>query len=295
MRYELTDLRLFLAIAESESLSAGAAAIHVTAPSASYRLKNLENALGVQLFIRSSKGMELTSTGKAMLEHVRGIMGNIAAMQRDLSAYASGQRGDIRIASNSSCMEGLLRCAGNFLAAHPDVNLDIQECPSEDVVYAVQGHTVDIGLLAGDVDLRGLASIHYAVDELVLVTSKGHPFSGAGALYFAETLNNDFIAMANRNSNYVFLQRAAEKMGRVYRARINAESFSTVLSLVEKGVGVAIVPRSAATPAVREGRVALVRLKDPWSCRVQRIVARDFTALSKPAARLVSFLEDTRP
>lgn len=295
MQYELTDLQLFLAIAENESLSEGAKRTHISAPSASYRLKNLENALGVQLFIRSTKGMELTPAGVAMRTHVRNIMDTIAAMRQDLGAYATGERGSVRIAANSSCMEGLLRCASRFLAAHPDVNLDIQECPSEDVAMAVRNRAVDVGLLAGDIDLRGLQSIHYSVDELVLVTSNSHPASTAGSMGFGETLDNDFIAMTTRNSNYMFLQRMAALLGRTYRARINAESFANVLALVEEGVGVAIVPRSVASQAVREGRIALVRLRDPWSCRVQCIVAVDFTALSKPAAKLVSFLEDGKP
>ncbi|HRO53982.1 MAG TPA: LysR family transcriptional regulator, partial [Alicycliphilus sp.] len=85
MRYELSDLRLFLEIAQARSLTAGAAAVFITPSAASYRLKNLEQALGTALFERTPRGMDPTPAGEAMLAHVRELFEGIERMQGDVS------------------------------------------------------------------------------------------------------------------------------------------------------------------------------------------------------------------
>ncbi|MBS0494753.1 MAG: LysR family transcriptional regulator, partial [Proteobacteria bacterium] len=90
MRYELSDLRLFLEIAQARSLTAGAAAVFITPSAASYRLKNLEQALGTALFERTPRGMDLTPAGDAMLAHVRELFEGITRMQGDVSRFISG-------------------------------------------------------------------------------------------------------------------------------------------------------------------------------------------------------------
>ncbi|MGE8635780.1 MAG: LysR family transcriptional regulator, partial [Achromobacter piechaudii] len=95
MRYELTDLRLFLAIAEAQSLSGGANTVHLTASSASYRLKNLELAMGVPLFKREARGMELTTEGAFVLKHVRSLLAGVERMHGEVSGFASGLKGSV--------------------------------------------------------------------------------------------------------------------------------------------------------------------------------------------------------
>ncbi len=294
MRYELTDLRLFLAIADRESLTAGASAMHLSAPSASYRLKNFEEAVGVQLFTRSSKGMELTQAGLVVRDHARTILASVDSMQREVERFSKGGKGHIRIAANSSCQESLHRRSDAYLIAHPAINLDVEDRSSEDVVHAVLGRAADIGMLAGEVDLMGLMSINYAIDELVMVTAVEHPLARTMAVKFADVLDNDFITMDPGSSNFHYLQRMAAKTGRRFNARMNVRNFATALKLVEKNVGVAIVPRSVAAPLIRERRISCIRLTDPWASRLQRIVAIDFAQLPEYIRDFVDFLVNNK-
>lgn len=141
MRYDLTDLRLFQAIAEAQSLSGGANAIHLTASAASYRLKNLEQAMGTALFLRNARGMELTPAGDLLLVHVRELFQGIERMHGEVGRFASGLKGHIRLLANSSSLNGfIIPSVTRFLSAHPDVNIDLEERASETIVAAVAAH-----------------------------------------------------------------------------------------------------------------------------------------------------------
>lgn len=279
MKYELTDLRLFHAITEAQSLAAGAARMHLSPPSASYRLKNLEQAVGAALFVRGPRGMDLTPAGQVLLEHVRTLLGSLERMHGDVARFANGVKGHIRLVCNSSCLAGLTAPLARFLAVHPNINVDLEERLSKDIGRAVAEGAADIGLLAGDVDVAPLAALDYARDELVLVAAPQHRFATASTLPFAATLDADFVALGHRSSNTQFLLHMAGKLGRRLNVRVNVDSFAAVLHLVAENVGVSIVPRSVATPHIEAGRLACVTLDEAWAQRNQRIVAIDFAQL----------------
>jgi DNA-binding transcriptional LysR family regulator len=141
LRFELTDLRVFVAIAEAGSLTMGASDMHLTAPSASYRLKNLEQTVGVPLFNRTQKGMVLTAAGETMLQHARTILDNVEQLQIGMRRHTDGIEGHIRVHANSSTMCNLPVALSRFLAAYPNVNVDLEEHLSADSVRAVQEAT----------------------------------------------------------------------------------------------------------------------------------------------------------
>lgn len=293
MRYELTDLRLFLAIADSESLSIGASARFLSAPSASYRLKNLEQALGTSLFLRSAKGMTLTPAGRVLLDHVRHLLSTVQYMEGDLSRFSNGTKGHIRIVANSSCIAGLTASLGSYLVTHPNINIELEERLSEDVVQAVKDNVADIGLLAGDVEINTLDSLLYGEDELILITSILHPLAKTTEVSFATVLDSDFVGLDRKSSNFLFLSQIAGRLGRRLNARINVQNFPVLLQLVEENVGVSVVPRSVANTALDEHRIAGISLREAWSLRPQRIVAIDFTQLPPYVRSFVDYLTQT--
>ncbi|XQU71317.1 hypothetical protein OJJOAM_004106 [Cupriavidus sp. H18C1] len=251
MRYELTDLRLFQAIAESQSLSGGAAAIHITASAASYRLKNLELALGTPLFVRAARGMELTAAGTALLGHVRELLRGLERMHGELGRFSAGLKGNIRLIANSSSLNGfILPSVSRFLNAHPEVNIDLEERASREIAAAIAAGEADVGVLAGEVETQGVRWLPYAVDELILAVPADHPLTREaqaqpGGVRFGAALEHDFVCPGRDTSNVVFLRDTAHRLGRTPNVRLHAPTFDAVLALVEAGVGLALVPRSA--------------------------------------------------
>src|SRR5258708_35072829 len=102
MRFDLVDLELFIAVADSRSITRGALRAHLALASASARIKGLEAALGVSLLKRGRRGIELTAAGESLLDHARIIIHNVDAMRGDLTAYASGIRASVHLLANTS-------------------------------------------------------------------------------------------------------------------------------------------------------------------------------------------------
>lgn len=240
MRYELTDLKLFHAIAQAQSLSNGANSVHITASSASYRLKNLEQALGTPLFLRTAKGMELTPAGETLHRHVRQLLMSVELMHGEVAHFSAGLKGQIRLLANSSSLNGfIVPSVSRFLVAHPNVNIDLEERSSPAIGVAIAAQEAEIGIMAGDVETTLVRAHPYAVDELVVVVPIGHALTRLTSIPFAAALEFDFVCMGRTSSNFVFLQSMAQRSGRALNVRLHAHGFEAVLTLVEDGVGVA--------------------------------------------------------
>ena len=291
MRYELTDLKLFLEIAQERNLSAGAARMHITASSASYRLKNLEQALGTPLFERTSRGMELTPAGDTVVQHAREMFQGIERMHGEVGRFIQGLKGHVRLAANSSSLNGFATDAiGRFLILNPDVDADIEERKSETIPAAVLAREVDIGIFAGPTETSGLELHRYALDRLVIAAPLEHPLAGQNEVKLGAALDFDFVCLSRASSNYLFLHDMASRMGKPVRARLHVHGFDAVLSLVAAGLGVALVPTSVLGSPLPG--VTTVPLAEDWARRELHLAIRDDGRLPVFARALVQFLLD---
>lgn len=291
MRYELTDLKLFVEIAQARNLSAGAAAVHITASSASYRLKNLEQALNTALFDRTPRGMQLTAAGEAVLQHVRELFDELERMHGSVGRFTTGLKGHVRLAANSSSLNGFAtESIGRFLIHNPDVEADIEERQSETIPAAVAAREADIGIFAGPTEVEGLTIHPYAVDRLTIVAPAEHSLAHERKLKFGAALDFDFVCMNRSSSNYLFMRDTAQRIGKPIRARLHAHSFEAVLSLVAAGLGIALVPSSVlkAPPA----GVKVLALDEPWARRRLNLAVRTDARMPAFASELMRFLLD---
>lgn len=291
MRYELTDLKLFLAIADARNLSAGASSLHITASSASYRIKNLEQALGTHLFLRTARGMELTPAGEALARHVRGLLAGVERMHDEVGRFSAGLRGQIRMLANSSSLNGfIIPAVSRFLVSNPNVNIDLEERTSATIPAAIAAGEADIGVLAGAVEASGVEVLRYAVDTLILAVPFSHPLAREKDIRFGAALDFDFICMDKNSSNFLFLREVAQRAGKNPNVRIHAHSFEAVLTLVAEGVGIALVPESVAVASLHEGKVAKVGLLEPWALRELNLILKSDGRLPSFTAAFVQFL-----
>ena len=293
MRYELSDLRLFLEIAQARSLTAGAAAVFITPSAASYRLKNLEQALGPARCERTPRGMELTPAGDAVRVHARELFEGLGRMQGDVSRFVSGVKGHVRLVANSSALNGFVTpTLGRFLVAYPGIDAEIEERQSETIPAAVLAREADVGIFAGPSQVEGLITHPYAVDRLVIVTPPGHVLAAQQRIRLGAALDFDFVCMARASSNYLFLRDSAQRLGRPVRARLHGHSFDAVLSLVAAGVGIALVPSSVLGGRLQPHQLVTIELDEPWALRELNLVVRKDARLPGFITEFVSFLLD---
>jgi DNA-binding transcriptional LysR family regulator len=291
MHFDLVDLRLMVRIAETNGLTRGAEASHMSLPAASTRVKNLEESIGAKLLYRTSQGVTLTPPGQAFVHHARLVLGQIEHLRGDLQSYAKGIKGHLRVFANTTALgEFLPPVLRDYLRTHPDVNIDLRERLSHDIVRAVTEGQTDIGIVAGAVRTENLETLPYRQDTLMLVVPRGHALAGGGAVQFADTLELDHVGLHEASAIHAFLRQACDKLHRVLPTRIEVGNFEAACRMVEAGVGVSILPGSAARRHAMAMAIDTVALSDDWSLREMQICMRSLQALPAFARDLVDLL-----
>ena len=295
MIYDLPDLRLVAAIADSGSLTRGAAQVHLAPSSASHRLTQLESALGVPLFTRHARGLNPTGAGESLLRHARQVFAQLEQMHADLAPYASGLHSQVTMFANTNAINCFLpEDLGDFLRDHPRVRVSLEEQPSPAIIQAVAAGQVEIGVVAAGSDLGGLETRPYRHDRLVLVVPAAHELAGRTQVAFAEVLGEPFVCLHAGSAIHTFMMNAAAQLGGRLDVRIQVRSFNAVCRMVAAGVGIGMVPRSAAGLA-ENGNAAVdsektVEISDSWAPRDLQLCFRAYANLSRAAAALVDHL-----
>lgn len=293
LHFDLVDLRLLVRVAESNSLTRGAEAAHMSAPAASTRIKNIEESLGVKLLYRTPQGVTLTPPGQAFVHHARLVLGQIEHLRGDLQEYAKGIKGHLRVFANTTALgEFLPPVLRRYLLAHPDVNIDLQERLSHDIVRAVSEGQTDIGIVAGLVRTENLEVLPYRRDRLVLVVPSDHALAGVSSVAFADTLDFDHIGLHESSAIRAFLLQICDGLSRPIKQRIQVGNFEAACRMVESAVGVAILPESAARRHAQTLAIRFVPLDDPWAVRAMQICVRSLETLPTFARDLVDLLVD---
>jgi DNA-binding transcriptional LysR family regulator len=291
MHFDLVDLRLMVRIAEANSLTKGAEASHISLPAASTRIKNLEEGIGTRLLNRTSQGVTLTPPGLAFVHHARMVLGQIQHLRGDLQEYARGVKGHLRVFANTTALgEFLPPVLRSYLFSHPDVNIDLHERLSNDIIRAVSEGQTDIGIVAGLVRTESLETIPYRSDRLVLVVPRAHVLAGTAAVDFSDTLDYDHIGLQESSAIHGFLRQVCNQLHRPLKLRIQVGNFEAACRMIEATVGVAILPESAARRHAQVMAIAIVPLADPWAIRSMQICVRSLGALPLFARDLVDLL-----
>lgn len=292
VRLDLDDLSLFRNVAEAGSITAGASRTNLALAAASTRVRNMEAAAGARLFERSRGGVTLTPAGYALLTHARALLARAERMREDLDAYASGgAAGHVRVLSNTNALtEFLPEALGRFLAAHPQVTVDLQERLSDEIVGLVAEGVAELGIVAATADTGGLETYPFRTDRFVLVVPRGHPLAGRDMIAFADVLDHDLVGLDQASALQRFLAVRAAKIGRRPKLRVRLRSFDGVCRMVEAGVGVGIVPETTARVSGRALAIEAVPLADEWAVRELHICVRDIATLTAHARRLVDHL-----
>lgn len=295
MQYDLTDLRLFVAIAEAGNLTRGAERSHLAPSSASHRLRLLEESLGTSLFERQARGVSLTPAGRALLRHARQVFARLEQMHAELAPFARGIRGQVSLWANTHATHTFLPDdLAEFLRAHPQVSVSLEEHTSPDIVLAVAKGEVELGVVAEsplESVLEGSVSLlPYRQDRLVLVVPAGHPLAARVGVKFAETLEFPFVMLHAGSAIHSFTVQAAATLGRHLDVRIQVRSFDAVCRMVGAGVGIGLVPRSALVGLSLREPPGQVELDEPWAQRDLQVCIRTGTVLSGFAASLLQQL-----
>ena len=291
MHFDLVDLRLMVHVADANSMTRGAELSFISLPAASTRIKNLEESMGVKLLYRTSQGVTLTLPGQAFVQHARTVLGQIEHLRGDMQEYARGIKGHVRVFANTTALgEFLPPVLRSYLRKHPDVNIDLRERPSNDIIRAVGEGQTDIGIVAGQVRTESLVAMPYRKDRLVLVVDAEHSYAKRKEVAFADTLNFEYVGLHESTAIHAFLRQQSDQLHRPNKQRIQVGNFEAACRMIEAGVGIGILPESAARRHAKIMDIRIITISDEWSNREMQIVVRNLEALPSFARELVELL-----
>lgn len=289
MRFDLSDLRLFLAVVDAGSITHGAKGANLSLAAASERLRDMEIASAVPLLVRSRRGVSPTRAGETLAHHARLVLRQVGTMHADLSDHAKGFRGSVRVLANSAAIAGPLpERLGPFLSRHPGVDVDLAERPSPDIVKAVAARLADIGIVSDAADTSAVETFPFATDRLVLIVPRDHPLSENKRVAFAQIALEPMIGFDG--ALQVQLRDQAERLGIRLRPRVLVRSFESVARIVADGGGVGVVPEFVARRARRSLPLTSLRVTDAWAVRRLMLCVADRVQLESLARNLLDHL-----
>ena len=291
MNIELFDLRLFKNIAECGNLTRGAEKSYLSPPSASARIKSLEHETGQQLLFRGNKGISLTSAGELFLRQARLVLRQMDFLQEEMTNSAAGH---IRLFANTTAVtEFLPEIMAAFLSDRPGVTVDLQERLTHDIVRSVLDGTADLGIISGEVNKQGLEAIRFSTDHLMLAIPPSHPLASHKSVELSKTLEYEHIGLHEGSTLLDFLRRQYRRSWYDRTLRIQVRSFVAMCRVIEAGVGIGVVPESAARRHAQTMNIALLDLQDDWATRDRSVLVRDQSALPRSALKLIEMLVQT--
>lgn len=293
-RMDLTSLQLFAAVCELGSIGKAAQREFIAPSALSKRLSDLEATVGSALLHRHSRGVHLTPAGQNLLHHARSVLFSLERMQAELSEYADGARGQVRVhASISATVQFLPEDLGAFSRAHQGIRIDLEEHLSSEVVRAVQEGAADFGVCNTADGVGELQTLPYRQDQLVLVVPTGHALAARDAVAFEETLAFDHVGLHANSSIYVAMRQAAAVLGQTIKLRIQVTGLEAMGRMIHNGLGIGVMPQQAFELVRGVSQLACIPLTDAWATRQINLVARDFSTLPRTARLLVDHLRAT--
>jgi DNA-binding transcriptional LysR family regulator len=289
--FDLQSLRIFLFVAQTGSLTKAAEKSHMTLSALSKRIAELERTVDCALFIRLPRGLELTPAGQELVHHARGVLDTVNRMASDMSDFAIGVRGHVRVWANTSAIiQFLPGDLAAFLRAQPLIRISLEEKLSEEVVAALTSGEADLGIFADNVPSQDVEKFLYRRDRLVVLVPPDHPLASLTEVDFADTLGYDFVGLNQGSSLLQRLTDASAALDKALRLRIQVSSFDGICRMIEAGLGIGVLPDGAVRAEILGAGLRAIHLTDPWASRTLWLGVKSEAALLPEAGKLLAHL-----
>jgi len=264
---ELRLLRYFVAVAEAEHIGRASAVLHISQSPLSRQIRQLEEALGLQLFERERQRLHITNAGRWLLGRARRLLDQADALGRDATRLSRGEAGTLRVGFVKSAMwtNLLPRALRAFRATRADVAIELRNAHSATQLAAIRRGAIDIGLVHESPTDPSLSSALLTSEPLCLALRSEHMLATRKRLSPKDLDGADWIVLSAKRATQrreAFLAGCA-RAGFTPNVRFEVGDQGTVLGLVEAGMGFALLPNSASSaslPGVTLRRLAWLEL-----------------------------------
>ncbi|HEX7650365.1 MAG TPA: LysR family transcriptional regulator [Noviherbaspirillum sp.] len=295
MNFDLADLRAFVAVAELNSFRAAAESIHLSQPALSRRVEKLEAALGIRLFDRTTRSVSLTAVGRDFSKKARALLDDLEDSLLSMREVASSQVGEVVIACIPSAVYYFLpQVLKEYHAQYPRIRVRILDDGANAVLESVTRGEADFGIsIIGtqepEIEFQSILS-----ESFVVACRSDHPLAVKRQVTWAELDQYDYMTVDKSSGNRLLLDNALATANARPSWRYEARHISTLVGMVEAGLGIAVVPR-LSMPMGKHPTLVSIPLADPSVERTVGLIRRRGRELSPSARQLYQMIEQTWP
>jgi DNA-binding transcriptional LysR family regulator len=246
---ELRHLRTIVAVAQHRSLTKAGEELFLTQSAISQQIRRLERELGIEVFRRTSRSVELTAEGRVILGYAQRVLSEVDGMHSELEEITGLLRGQLRIGGvYPTGPYDLFGMLAEFRAAHPGVAVHMIEDTQDGVLAALRSDELDCAFTALDPDALGdeFAATLLWQEEIVVALPPGHRLCASARVTLQELAAEDLIAYRDNSALRRRLERTMAELGLEPRNAFICTEMAAVRGLASKGLGIAVIPRSVA-------------------------------------------------
>jgi LysR family nitrogen assimilation transcriptional regulator len=302
-RMDIRQLRCFLATVEEGSLSAAALKLQLAQPSLSQHVARLEEELGVQLLIRTPRGVTPTESGQALANHARSILEALALAEQDVRHFAGEPRGVVSIGLPSSLSMVLsVPLAETVRNDYPKISLRLVEAMSGDIRSWLGESSIDLGFLYDVQQLRDLASRPLFEEQLYLVSAPDNwPHDAEKPISLTEAAKLPLVLPSRKHGLREMIERHARAKNLSLNVALEIDALTQIKALVARASAYSILAHAAVLDEVEKGDLILVPIHEPEMIRVvslvrnpNRVVTRASLEVERLATELIRELMQRR-
>ena len=275
----LGQITAFVKVVERGSFSAAARDLGVSQPAVTMQVQGLEADLGVTLFDRSYRKVELTESGRALLPHARRVLVDLEAAREDIARLSDTVTGRLSIAASTTPGQYVLpRLLGSFLKDYPEVSVSLAVADTAEIVAAVASGEVHLGMAGAVVKGARVEFEKLGTDNIVMLCPKDHAFASAESLTPDDVAREPFVMREEGSGTRQVAEQALRDVGidpAELRVLTELGTGEAILNAVEGGMGLGMVSSWVAEKALALGTVATVPLDGfPASRPLYLVVSR---------------------
>lgn len=291
--WNLHRLRVFSTVARHQSYTRAATHLSIAQPAVSHQVKALERDLGVVLFQRKGRGIELTDTGRALLAVCTDIFARLEDGERELGELEAGDRGNVDIAADTTAgIYVVPRALGAFHRAYPAVNVTLHVENRGGVVRRLSDRSCDLAVMATPPGELGVEVEPFLFDELVVVAPPEHPLAAATGISLARLAEERFLIREPGSGTRTATERLFGRSRLTLRVAMELGSSGAIKQAVAAGFGVAVISRWAIELELALGRLVVLDVAGFPVRRRWALVTLTSRRLSAPARLCRDFLSD---
>jgi DNA-binding transcriptional LysR family regulator len=286
--HDLRLIRAFLALARAGSFTRAASELHMSQPTLTVQIQQLETGLGVKLFDRNKRHVALTQAGRDLLVPLERILIDVEAIATSTVELLEHRRGLVTVAALPSVAAGLLpRAIKKLTEEYPGITVRIYDGVASTVAAMVKSGQVDFGISSQTYGDRELTSQVLMMDRLCAVVASNHPLARKRSMTLHELAKHPLILMVKDSSSRQIVDLAFDREGLVGNVAYETTYGTSVAGFTQAGLGIGVLPESMAVPS----RLHQLRLRGEKLTRRIGILMRAGRSLSPTADRLKQTLE----